>query len=113
LQAQVRRKCYSFNRGANLFSLADGLVRLYRNYDPSLEQGPIQLVSTFRALDDLIQVKRGSGLVLDWKQQGGNLLAGGDARCIRLWDAHTESQLVVRTLRTTEIRCDTNTNTGS
>lgn len=71
------------------------MVRLYRNYDPALEQGPVQLVSSFQALGEVVKVKRGSGLVLDWRQMGGNLLAGGDSRVIRLWDAHTESQLVV------------------
>lgn len=75
--------------------VADGIVRLYRNYDPALEQGSTQLVSSFTALGEIVKVKRGSGMVLDWQQSGGNLLVGGDARAIRLWDAHTESQLVV------------------
>jgi regulator-associated protein of mTOR len=71
-------------------------VRLYRNYDPTLEQGPLQMVSSFRALHEMIQVRRGSGLVLDWKQSSGTLLIGGDSRIIRVWDAHTETQVLVR-----------------
>lgn len=71
-------------------------MRLYRNFDPTLEQGPLQMVSSFRALHEMIQVRRGSGLVLDWKQSGGTLLVGGDSRIIRVWDAHTETQVLVR-----------------
>jgi regulator-associated protein of mTOR len=76
--------------------LADGVVRLYRNYDSDPEQGPIQMVSAFRGLNEMISVRQGSGLILDWKQAGGSLLAGGDSRIIRLWDANTETQTLVR-----------------
>jgi regulatory associated protein of mTOR len=84
---------YAVNKS---FSLADGIARLYRNYDSTLEQGPIQMVSAFHALNEMISVRRGSGLLLDWRQSGGSLLAGGDSRIIRHWDAHTESQTLVR-----------------
>ncbi|KAF8131557.1 hypothetical protein EV363DRAFT_1398647 [Boletus edulis] len=73
---------------------ADGIVRLYRNYDPTLDQGPLQMVSSLRGLTELINVRRGSGLITDWKQCGGSLLVGGDSRIIRVWDAHTESQVL-------------------
>ncbi|KAL4070418.1 raptor N-terminal caspase like domain-containing protein [Scleroderma citrinum] len=69
---------------------ADGIVRLYRNYDPTLEQGPLQMVSSFRALNEMVNVRRGSGIIMDWKQSGGSLVVGGDSRIIRVWDAHTE-----------------------
>ena len=72
------------------------MIRLYRNYDPSLFHGPVQMVSAFRGLNEVLQVKRGSGLVTDWKQSGGTLLVGGDSRIIRVWDAATESQVMVR-----------------
>jgi regulator-associated protein of mTOR len=61
-----------------------------------MEQGPLQMVSSFRALHEMIQVHRGSDLVLDWKQSSGTLLIGGDSRIIRVWDAHTETQILVR-----------------
>ncbi|KIJ66511.1 hypothetical protein HYDPIDRAFT_109558 [Hydnomerulius pinastri MD-312] len=73
---------------------SDGVVRLYRNYDPTLDQGPLQMVSSFRGLNEMINVRRGSGLIMDWKQSGGSLLVGGDSRIIRVWDAHTESQVL-------------------
>ncbi len=75
---------------------ADGMIRLYRNYDPSLCSGPVQMVSAFRGLSELLPVKRGSGVITDWKQYGGTLMVGGDSRIIRVWDAHTESQVMVR-----------------
>jgi len=54
------------------------------------------MVSSFRALNDVIIMKRGtgSGVVTDWKQQGGTLLVSGDSRVIRVWDAHTENQIL-------------------
>jgi regulator-associated protein of mTOR len=40
-------------------------------------------------------MKKGSGIIMDWKQTGGTLLVGGDSRIIRVWDAHTETQVLV------------------
>lgn len=75
--------------------VAEGIVRLYRNYDPALDQGPLQLVSAFKGLNDLIQVKQGSGMVIDWKQAGGTLTVGGDSQIIRIWEANTEAIIMV------------------
>lgn len=75
---------------------ADGIVRLYRNYDPTLEQGPLQMVSAFRGLNEIVQSRQGTGLVMDWKQATGILLLGGDSRAIKVWDAQTETQGLVR-----------------
>ena len=55
------------------------------------------MVSSFRGLNEIIQVQKGSGLVLDWKQSTGSLLIGGDSRVIKVWDAQTETQNLVRT----------------
>jgi regulatory associated protein of mTOR len=56
------------------------------------------MVSSFRGLNEVIPMKRGSGsgVVMDWKQSAGSLLVGGDSRIIRVWDVHTESQVLVR-----------------
>ncbi|KAG6849018.1 hypothetical protein H0H93_011963, partial [Arthromyces matolae] len=70
---------------------AEGTIRLYRNYDPTVEQGPVQMVSAFRALDEMVHLRQGSGLITDWRQSSGQLLAGGDSRIIRCWDAQTEA----------------------
>ncbi len=74
---------------------SEGIVRLYRNYDPVLEQGPVQMVSAFRALNEVIQMRQGAGVILDWKQSAGMLLVGGDSRVIKVWDAQTETQGLV------------------
>jgi hypothetical protein len=53
--------------------------------------------SVHSALHEMIQVRRGSsGLILDWKQSSGTLLIGGSSRIIRVWDAHTETRVLVR-----------------
>ena len=54
------------------------------------------MVSSFRGLNEVIQMQKGSGLVLDWKQATGSLLVGGDSRVIKVWDAQTETQSLVR-----------------
>ncbi|KAM6498755.1 hypothetical protein JOM56_006703 [Amanita muscaria] len=78
--------------GIIVIGSSEGIVRLYRNYDPSMNQGPIQMVSAFRGLNEMVQMRVGSGLVMDWKQAAGTLLVGGDSRVIKAWDAQTETQ---------------------
>ncbi|WFC99913.1 Target of rapamycin complex 1 subunit kog1 [Malassezia yamatoensis] len=72
---------------------ADGDVRIYDAYDhpahSSRTHGP-HLVSSFRALPDLIRSEYPSGLRVAWQQVTGRLLAAGDSRLIRTWDAHRE-----------------------
>ena len=53
------------------------------------------MVSSFRGLNEVVQMTKGSGVIMDWKQSGGSLLVGGDSRIIRVWDAHTETQVLV------------------
>lgn len=60
---------------------------MYRNYDTSSPQ----MVTAFRALSTMIPMKRGSGLIIDWQHSQGLILAGGDSRTIRIWDANTET----------------------
>lgn len=85
-----------FYTHAYLSAPADGVVRLYGNYDPTTGQGHVQLVSSFRGLSEVIQMERGSGVTADWKQIDGTLLVGGDSRTVRVWDAHTETLVLVR-----------------
>ena len=63
-------------------------MRLYRNYDPYAE--PLQMVTSFRALSTTVPIEKGCGLILDWQQSSGSIFAGGDARILRIWDAHQE-----------------------
>ena len=38
----------------------------------------------------------GAGLVLDWEQESGMLLASGDVRIIRIWDSQRETKVQVK-----------------
>lgn len=70
-----------------MYRLADGCVRIFRDYDTPK---PF-LVTAWRALSQLVPTTHAeSGLVLDWQQGRGRLLAGGNARDIKIWDAPTE-----------------------
>lgn len=53
------------------------------------------MVSSFRGLNEVIRMRNGAGVVTSWKQSGGLLFVGGDSRIVRVWDAHTESQIMV------------------
>ena len=67
---------------------ADGCVRLFRNYaspDP-------EIVTAWRALPQLVgSTYAEAGLITEWQQTRGRLIAGGNAREIRIWDASTET----------------------
>ncbi|KAI5779073.1 putative TORC1 growth control complex subunit Kog1 [Geopyxis carbonaria] len=65
----------------------DGVVRIYRNYE---NESDIELVSSWRALTDLLPSRRSSGLIADWQQGRGTMLVGGDVKVIRVWDAPRE-----------------------
>jgi regulator-associated protein of mTOR len=54
------------------------------------------MVSAFRGLNELVQVRQGAGVVLDWTQSSGLLFVGGDSRIIKIWDAQTETPTLVR-----------------
>ena len=53
--------------------------------------GGHELVTSWRALTDLLPSMRGSGLVIDWQQSTGSLLVSGDVRQIRIWDVEREA----------------------
>lgn len=40
----------------------------------------------------------GAGLVLDWEQESGMLLASGDVRIIRIWDSQRETKVQVNSI---------------
>jgi regulator-associated protein of mTOR len=70
----------------------DGVVRIYRGYE---NDGEAELVSSWRALTDLLPSRRSSGLVAEWQQGRGTMLVGGDVKVIRVWDAPREMCLSV------------------
>ena len=74
-------------------------MRIYRHYDKnSASSSRPEIASSFRALPELLRSKRPSGVVLDWQQVTGHLLAAGDSRVIRVWDAHRELCVCVSTV---------------
>jgi regulatory associated protein of mTOR len=66
---------------------SDGVLKIFRNYESNEN---VQLVSAFRALSDLEDGRRGTGLVFDWQQSTGYAIVAGDVRKIRVWNAGTE-----------------------
>ncbi|XP_061193905.1 regulatory-associated protein of mTOR-like isoform X1 [Saccostrea echinata] len=70
----------------------DGAVRIWRNYLTEGYDGK-ELVTAFQAITDLIPTVRRAGLVMDWEQESGMLLASGDVRIIRIWDSQRETKV--------------------
>ncbi|KAJ3287889.1 hypothetical protein HK104_008412, partial [Borealophlyctis nickersoniae] len=73
----------------------EGIIRLYRKYE-SLKQ--MEMVTSWRALTDLMPTNRGSGIIVEWQQNVGTFLVTGNAKAIRVWDA--ERELVVQDIPT-------------
>jgi WD40 repeat protein len=78
---------------AFLVGCDDGSVRVWGdlledNGKPS--QRPPLLCSAFFAAPDLMAGGRGSGLICEWQQFSGCLLAGGNSKWIRCWDIGAE-----------------------
>ena len=72
---------------------SDGIVRIFRNYE---SEKNIELISAFRALSDIVPSNKNAGLVLDWQQGQGKLLAAGDTKVIRVWNIASEICTAVR-----------------
>ncbi|XP_033100643.1 regulatory-associated protein of mTOR-like [Anneissia japonica] len=70
----------------------DGCVRIWREYTSPAGSG-LELVTAWQALSEMLPSSRGSGLVVDWEQESGMLLASGDVRAIRVWDTQREIKL--------------------
>jgi hypothetical protein len=70
----------------------DGSVRAWGGIPFSKAEGANQasLMSAFYALPNLLPDTSRSGLILDWQQYSGQLLAAGNCDRIRSWDMHTE-----------------------
>lgn len=66
---------------------SEGVVRVYRNYESHRD---VQLVTSFRALSDILPTNQSSGLVMEWQQTRGTLLCSGDVKAIRVWDMPRE-----------------------
>ncbi|XP_014234805.1 regulatory-associated protein of mTOR [Trichogramma pretiosum] len=74
----------------------DGSIRVWKNYYNMLGREPT-LLTAWQALSDLQPIGKihmgSSGLVTAWEQRSLTLVAGGDVKSIRLWNAETELKL--------------------
>lgn len=70
---------------------SDGIVKLYKDFHSNTD---VSLVTSWRALTDLLLTPRSTGLLMEWQQSRGSLLATGDVKIIRIWDAPREMCLV-------------------
>jgi regulator-associated protein of mTOR len=71
----------------------DGTVRIHDGlFDPNddISREKPSVISSFVAAPDIVSDKRYlSGLVLEFQQCGGQLIAGGNTKIIRCWDVST------------------------
>jgi regulator-associated protein of mTOR len=75
------------DQGLLMVGSADGICKIYRNYESSSE---VELVTAWRALTELTPSNINSGLVSEWQQGQGRLLVGGDFKTIKVWSAAKE-----------------------
>ncbi|KPI37031.1 WD repeat-containing protein mip1 [Cyphellophora attinorum] len=66
---------------------SDGVLKVYRHYNDPEE---VSVVAAWRALTELLPSNRNAGLVFDWQQGQGRVLAAGDMKIIKIWNAATE-----------------------
>ena len=67
---------------------SDGVLKVYRQYWDLHET---KVVTAWRVLTELIPSNRNAGLVFDWQQSSGKVLAAGDTKVIKIWNAATEN----------------------
>lgn len=77
---------------------SDGIVKIYKNFENSEES---TLLTSWRALTDIILTPRSVGLVSEWQQSRGSLLVTGDVKVIKVWDAPREKCVVDIPIRST------------
>lgn len=74
----------------------DGSIRIWDNIVDckfDTDETEPQLITAFYALPELNPCQRpsrGSGLVIEWQQSKGRLIAGGNTNVIRCWDLESE-----------------------
>lgn len=71
-----------------LAASSEGIVKIYKDIDSS---DNLEMITAWRGLTDMLLTPKSSGLLTEWQQIRGSLLATGDVKIIRVWDAHTET----------------------
>lgn len=81
-----------------LSASSDGLARVFRRYEDSKS---CHVVTSWWLFPDVVHHQPQNPLVrVDWQQSRGHLLAGGDSRIIRIWDAAREQAVLDMPVRT-------------
>lgn len=70
----------------------DGTVRVWRNFMTSDKSEKPKLVTAFHIFNDMMPSNK-SGVILSWNQLEQKLIASGETRVIRLWDARKEMRI--------------------
>lgn len=71
-----------------LAASSEGIVKVYKNINSSDD---LEMISSWRGLTDMLLTPKSSGLLTEWQQIRGSLLATGDVKIIRIWNAHRET----------------------
>lgn len=66
---------------------SDGVIKIYKYFE---SDRPVENITSWRALTDLLLTSKSSGLISEWQQSRGSLLVTGDVKIIRVWDAPRE-----------------------
>lgn len=67
---------------------SDGIIKIFKHIHST---ETVTTVAAWRGLTEMLLTPRSNGLLMEWQQSRGSLLATGDVKIIRIWDAHTET----------------------
>ncbi|CCK70021.1 ubiquitin-binding TORC1 subunit KOG1 KNAG_0D02720 [Huiozyma naganishii CBS 8797] len=67
---------------------SDGIIKIFKDINSN---SSVELIAAWRGLTEMLLTPRSNGLLTEWHQMRGALLATGDVKIIRIWDAHTET----------------------
>ena len=81
------------DKGLLAVGSSDGNIKIYRNFKGL---GDVELLTSFRALDNIYDSNKNAGLVFEWHQVQGKFFTAGDVKVIKIWDAPTERCISVR-----------------
>ena len=97
---------------SSLFAVGcdDGSVRIWSGLASEQGNNIPTLMSAFFAISDMNPDSSGSGIVLDWQQYCGRLVAGGKSKIIQCWDLGAEK--CSRALETQTDACVTTISTA-
>jgi regulator-associated protein of mTOR len=89
----------------------DGSIRIWRNFGINGRNESPEMVTAFHIFNDIQSSSKSSGVILSWNQSEQNLIATGEPRVIRLWDARKEMK--IRDLTTGADTCVTSISTDN